>query len=104
MTNPRHFTPKDVFDKARDVANDHPDIVRGGLDRVADESDRRTGGRFKDAVDKGQDVIEDQLGLPDGNPPAPEPVPDQPAPETVPDTPIEVPGSDEPLRIPTDPA
>ena len=123
MTNPRHFTPKDVFDKARDVANDHPDIVRGGLDRVADESDRRTGGRFKDAVDKGQDVIEDQLGLPDDNPSAPEPVPDQPAPgqpvpqepapqpapdrpapETVPDTPIEVPGSDEPLRIPTDPA
>ena len=31
MTNPRHFTPKDVFDKAREVANDHPDIVRGGL-------------------------------------------------------------------------
>lgn len=50
-----------IFDKAKDVLNQHPDKVDQGLDRVADIADQRTGGKHAEQIDKGVDVARDKL-------------------------------------------
>jgi hypothetical protein len=51
-----------IFDKAKDVLNQHPDKVDQGLDRAADIADQRTGGKHADKIDKGVGVAKDKLG------------------------------------------
>ena len=64
------------LDKAKDYAKEHPDQARKAVERVEDLIDQRTGGRFKDLVDKGGDLVEGQLGVPQQTPdPTPDPSP-----------------------------
>jgi hypothetical protein len=61
-----------IFDKAKDVLNQHPDKVEQGLDRAADLADKRTGGKHADKIDQGVGVAKQKLGeflRKDGTPP-----------------------------------
>ncbi len=53
-----------IFDKAKDVLNQHPDKVDQGLDRVADIADQRTGGKHAEQIDKGAEAAK---GFVDGD-------------------------------------
>ena len=78
--------PGEYVEKAKDHARDNPEQARSAIDKVEDLIDDRTGGRFSDIVDKGGDLLEEHLGLPDPGPepgPAPTPTP-APAPSPVP--------------------
>lgn len=45
-----------VFDKAKDVASDHPDQVEQGIEKGGDAADERTGGKHEEHVDKVQET------------------------------------------------
>lgn len=51
-----------IFDKAKDLLNQHPDKVEQGLDRAAGLADQKTGGKHADKIDKGVSVAKDKLG------------------------------------------
>ncbi len=51
-----------IFDKAKDVLNQHPDKIDEGLDRAAGIADQRTGGKHADQIDQGVDVAKKKLG------------------------------------------
>ncbi|WP_151526056.1 antitoxin [Serinicoccus kebangsaanensis] len=100
---PQQFGGKsgEYVDRARDAAGDYaqdnPDKARSMIDKVEDLIDDKTGGRYADAVDRGGDWVEKQLGLPteeESQPTTPgEPAPGEPAPQTptepTPQTPAE---------------
>ena len=52
----------DAADKARKFAQDNPDQVDQVIDRVGQEVDERTGGRFSDQINQAEDAVRDQLG------------------------------------------
>lgn len=60
-----------IFDKAKDALSDHPEQVDSGIDKVGDLADDKTGGKYADKVDQGQEFIKDKLG----NDPAVDPAP-----------------------------
>lgn len=49
-------------DKAKNLADQHPDQVQQGIDRGGDAVDDRTGNKYESQVDKGQDKAGDFLG------------------------------------------
>lgn len=49
-------------DKAKDLAEQHPDQVDQGIDKVGDAVDERTGGQHAEQVDKAQDAVRDRIG------------------------------------------
>lgn len=49
-------------DKAKNLADQHPDQVQQGIDRGGDAVDARTGNKYESQVDKGQDKAGDFLG------------------------------------------
>ncbi|MEX5303893.1 UNVERIFIED_CONTAM: antitoxin [Kocuria sp. CPCC 205300] len=49
-------------DKAKNLADQHPDKVQQGIDRGGDAVDERTGNKYESQVDKGQDKAGDFLG------------------------------------------
>jgi hypothetical protein len=51
-----------IFDKAKDVLNQHPDKVDQALERAADIADQRTGGKHAEQIDQGRGVAKDKLG------------------------------------------
>ncbi len=62
-----------LFDKAKDAISDHQDDIKDqvsqhsdkveqGIDKAGDTVDDKTGGKFSDQVDKGQDVLKGKLG------------------------------------------
>ena len=58
----------DFADKAKDLAADNADKVKGGIDSAADMADEKTGGKHSDHVDTGADAAKDAVdGLADGN-------------------------------------
>ena len=60
-----------IFDKAKDVLNQHPEKVDQALERAADIADQRTGGKHAEQIDQGTGVAKDKLGdfLRKDNPP-----------------------------------
>jgi ABC-type transporter Mla subunit MlaD len=48
--------------KARELAKDNPDQVNDAIDRVGQEVDERTGGKFSDQIDQAEDVVRGRLG------------------------------------------
>ena len=61
-----------IFDKAKDVLNQHPDKIDQGLDRAAGLADERTGGKHADKIDKGVGLAKEKLSRfldQDGTPP-----------------------------------
>lgn len=56
-----------MFDRARDAAQgfaeSNPDKVEEAIQRVGEEVDRRTGGRFSEQIDQAEQVVADQMGV-----------------------------------------
>jgi hypothetical protein len=50
-----------IFDKAKDALSDHPEQVGQGIDKLGDLADEKTGGKYADKVDQGQDFAKDRL-------------------------------------------
>ena len=62
-----------LFDKAKDAISDHhddlkkqasqhSDQVEQGSDKAGTAVNDKTGGKFSDQIDKGQDALKDKLG------------------------------------------
>lgn len=62
-----------LFDKAKDAISDHQDDIKNqasqhsdqveqGIDKTGNTVDDKTGGKFSDQIDKGQDALKDKLG------------------------------------------
>ena len=49
-------------DKAKEFAEEHPDQVDKGVDKAGDVADEKTGGRFSDQIQQGEQRAEDFLG------------------------------------------
>jgi len=50
-----------IFDKAKDALSEHSEHVDSGIERVGDLIDEKTGGKYADKVDQGQDLAGDTL-------------------------------------------
>lgn len=46
-----------LFDKAKDLAAQHSETLRKGVEKAGDAVDQRTGGQHAGKVDKGQDAL-----------------------------------------------
>ncbi|WP_162872752.1 antitoxin [Austwickia chelonae] len=53
-----------LVNKAKSFAQDNPEKVRAGLDKVEDVVNERTGGKYAEQVAKGAGVVENALGVP----------------------------------------
>lgn len=49
-----------LFDKAKDLAAEHPDAIDKGLDKAADFADERTGGQYTEQIQQGADFAQDK--------------------------------------------
>ena len=57
---------KDWFGKGKEAVADNKDAVKEGIDKVGDTVDDKTGGKFTEQVDQGQDAAKDFVeGLPE---------------------------------------
>ena len=54
---------KELADKAKELASGHEDQAKAALDKAGDLIDDKTGDKYQDQVDKGQELIGEQLGL-----------------------------------------
>ena len=75
------------IDRAKDFIRGNPDKARDALEKAEDMVNERTGGKYAEHVDKGSDMVSEQLGLPPEAEAttAPETVPSpQPAPSPEP--------------------
>jgi antitoxin protein of toxin-antitoxin system len=56
----------DMKDKAGDLASEHGDKVKEGMEKAGDFVDEKTGGKHSDKIDKGvekgQDLVDDMGG------------------------------------------
>lgn len=50
-----------IFDKAKDALSEHTDKVGTGIDKAGDVVDQKTGGKYADRVDQGQDLAKNKL-------------------------------------------
>jgi hypothetical protein len=52
----------DFVDKAKDLASEHEEEVKEGIDKAADMADEKTGGKYSDQIDtgaeKGKEFVE----------------------------------------------
>jgi hypothetical protein len=78
-------TARRAKDKAEDLADEHGDKVKSGIEKVGGAIDKRTKGKhakkIDQAVDKAQDAVDDLAGKDDDPGPAggkPAPPPDAP--------------------------
>lgn len=51
-----------LFDKAKDLGKQNSDKVEQGVDKGGDFVDDKTGGKYSDQVDKGQDAAKNFVG------------------------------------------
>ncbi len=51
-----------LFDKAKELADEHADKVEDAIDKVADVVDEKTGGKFADQIDKGAEAAKGLVG------------------------------------------
>lgn len=54
---------RDIVSRIKTLARKNPDAVRRTIDTVQDQVDRRTGGRYRQHVEKVGDTLETQLGV-----------------------------------------
>ncbi len=57
-------------DKAREMAEQHPEQVDQGIEKAGDAVDERTGGQHAEQVDRAQDAVADRFGGGDAQPQA----------------------------------
>ena len=51
-----------LFDRAKELAEEHADKVGDAIDKVADVVDDKTGGKYSDKIDKGADAAKGFIG------------------------------------------
>jgi hypothetical protein len=51
------------FDQAKKLAGEHSDLVDQGLDKAAEEAKKRTGNKYDDHIDTGEEKLEGFLGM-----------------------------------------
>ncbi|HHT31637.1 MAG TPA: antitoxin [Corynebacterium sp.] len=51
-----------LIDKAKKFIGDNPDKVRQGIEKVGDQIDKRTGGKYADKIDRVQAEAANRLG------------------------------------------
>lgn len=51
----------DITDKAKDLAADHKDKVKEGIDKAGDAVDEKTGGKYSEQVEKGEEAAKDYV-------------------------------------------
>lgn len=49
-------------DKAKELADQHPDQVKEGVEKAGDFADQKTGNRFDNQINQGEQRAEDYLG------------------------------------------
>ena len=49
----------DFIDKAKDMMSGNKDKVKDGVEKAADMVDEKTGGKFSDQIDKGEEAAKD---------------------------------------------
>ncbi|MDU0479714.1 antitoxin [Staphylococcus chromogenes] len=72
-----------IFDKAKDLAADHPDKVHTGVEKAGDALDAKTGGQHSEHIDRAEDLAKDHLtgnSATPGEAPADAPVGEEPQP------------------------
>jgi hypothetical protein len=52
----------EMADKAKQLAGEHPDQADEGLDKVENVAEEKTGGRFDNQIQQGEQRAEDFLG------------------------------------------
>ena len=52
-----------IFDEAKNLAEEHGDVVQSGIGKAEDIIDEKTGGKFTDQINQGGDLVEKQLGV-----------------------------------------
>ena len=50
------------MDKAKEFADEHPDQVDQGMDKAGNFADEKTGGRYSNQIQEGEQRAEDFLG------------------------------------------
>ena len=50
-----------IVDKVKEMLGSHADKAKQGVDKAGDMIDDKTGGKYADKVDKGQDAAHDAL-------------------------------------------
>ena len=50
------------LDRAKDLAEQHDDKIDQALEKVGDEVDKRTDGKYSDQIDKAVDVAQERTG------------------------------------------
>ena len=58
-----------IFDKAKDALSRQEDKVDAGVEKAGDMVDEKTGGKYGEHVDKGQDLANEKLGEMTGDQP-----------------------------------
>ncbi len=51
-----------IFDKIKDLADEHADQVEDALDKVADVVDDKTGGKYSDQIETGVEKAKEFVG------------------------------------------
>lgn len=52
-----------LMDKVRQLAGKNPQKTQQGIDKIAQQADKRTGGKRSEQITKGVDQVKDRLGL-----------------------------------------
>ncbi|WP_084510940.1 antitoxin [Nocardia lijiangensis] len=50
-----------IIDKLKELVGKNPDQAKGGVDKAGDAFDQRTGGKYADKVDEGQQKAKDYI-------------------------------------------
>ncbi len=57
----------DFMDEAKKLASEHSDLTDKGLDRAEQEAENRTGGKYNDQLQQGEEKVEGYLGVDNQN-------------------------------------
>jgi MT0933-like antitoxin protein len=61
MHTPGEAVTMGIFDKAKDALSGNEDKIDAGIDKAGDMVDEKTGDRYTEQVDKGQDMAKDAV-------------------------------------------
>lgn len=59
-----------LFDKAKELAEQHGDKLGGAVDKLADVVDEKTGGKYTDKIESGTDKAKEYLSEGNQEPPS----------------------------------
>ena len=63
----------EFMDKAKKLASEHSDLADEGLDKAAEMAGEKTGGKYDEQIETGEDKVEGYLGVQDRGQPGQRP-------------------------------